>query len=64
MGGITEESKKLNPQVRTILISAYEFENNPVFQNYVKGGIINSYIEKPVKINRLRQRVRDELDVN
>jgi hypothetical protein len=46
--------------VRTILISAYDFQNNPVFEDYLKDGIINSYIEKPIKINRLRQRIRDE----
>ena len=57
---LLKKVKKLNPKVRTILISAYEFENNPLFQNYIKDGIINSYIEKPVKIDRLRQRVRDE----
>jgi DNA-binding NtrC family response regulator len=57
---LLKKIKKLNPQVRTILISAYEDQNNPVFENYLKDGIINSYIEKPVRINRLRQRVRDE----
>lgn len=57
---LLKKVKKLNPKVRTILISAYEFENNPVFQNYLKDGIIDSHIQKPVKINTLRQRVRDE----
>jgi YesN/AraC family two-component response regulator len=27
---LLKKVKKLNPKVRTILISAYEFENNPV----------------------------------
>ena len=57
---LLKKVKKLNPKVRTILISAYEFENNQVFQNYLKDGIIDSHIQKPVKINTLRQRVRDE----
>jgi DNA-binding NtrC family response regulator len=57
---LLKKVKKLNPRVRTILIRAYEFQNNPEFQNYLKDGIINSYIEKPVKINRLRQIARDE----
>jgi DNA-binding NtrC family response regulator len=57
---LLKKVKELNPKVRTILISAYEFENNPVFQDYLKDGIIDSYIQKPVKINTLRQRVRDE----
>jgi DNA-binding NtrC family response regulator len=57
---LLKKVKELNPKVRTILISAYELENNPVFQDYLKDGIIDSYIQKPVKINTLRQRVRDE----
>ncbi|TLX83875.1 MAG: response regulator [Thaumarchaeota archaeon] len=57
---LLKKVKKLNPLVRTILISAYDFQNNPVFEDYLKDGIINSYIEKPIKINRLRQRIRDE----
>jgi DNA-binding NtrC family response regulator len=57
---LLKKVKELNPKVRTILISAYEFENNPIFQNYLEVGIINSFIQKPVKIDRLRQIVRDE----
>jgi len=55
--------KKLNPMVRTILISAYEFQNNPIFESYFRDGIINTYVEKPVKIDRLRQMVREEFGI-
>jgi DNA-binding NtrC family response regulator len=57
---LLKKVKKLNAKVRTILISAYEFENNPEFQIYLKDGIINSYLQKPIKINRLRQIARNE----
>ena len=57
---LLKKVKELNPKVRTILISAYEFENNPKFQNYLEDGIINAFIQKPVKIDRLRKMVRDE----
>ena len=60
---LLKKVKELNPKVRTILTSAYEFENNPVFQNYLEDGIINSFIQKPVKIDRLRQIVRDEFRI-
>jgi DNA-binding NtrC family response regulator len=60
---LLKKVKKLNPMVRTILISAYEFQNNPVFENYFTDRIIDSYIEKPVKINTLRQRIRDEFGI-
>jgi len=57
---LLKKVKELNPRVRTILISAYEFQNNPVFENYLKDGILNSYLQKPIKINRLRQIARNE----
>jgi two-component system response regulator YesN len=57
---LLKKVKKLNPKVRTILVTGYEFENNPVFENYLKQGIINSFIVKPVRINTLCQSVRDE----
>ena len=57
---LLKKVKKLNPKVRTILISAYEFQNNPEFEIYLKDGIINSCLQKPIKINRLRQIARNE----
>jgi DNA-binding NtrC family response regulator len=55
--------KKLNPYVRTMLISAYEFQNNPIFEKYLNEGIVNTFMEKPIKIDRLCQRVREEFRV-
>lgn len=55
--------KKLKSDVRTILVSAYEVQYNAVFQRYMQDGIIDSFIEKPVRINQLCQRVRDEFQV-
>lgn len=55
--------KKLKSNVRTILLSAYEVEYDAVFQRYMQDGIIDSFIEKPVTINQLCQRVRDEFQV-
>lgn len=48
--------------VRTILMSAYNFDEVKLFQEYIEQGIIDSTIEKPVTILRLCQRVRDELE--
>lgn len=53
--------KELNPKVRTILVSAYDFQNNPIFEKYLQQGTIDSFMEKPIKINRLCQKVRDEI---
>jgi DNA-binding NtrC family response regulator len=65
MGGLQllNKVKKLHPNVRTILISAYEFQNNPIFEKYLNDGIVNTFMEKPIKNDRLCQRVREEFRV-
>jgi DNA-binding NtrC family response regulator len=60
---LLKKVKKFKSNVRTILISAYEVEYNAVFQRYMQESIIDSFIEKPVTINQLCQRVRDEFQV-
>jgi DNA-binding NtrC family response regulator len=60
---LLKKVKQLNPNVRTMLISAYEFQNNPVFEKHLKEGVINPLLDKPVTINRLCQRVREEFRV-
>ncbi|CAN5447357.1 response regulator [soil metagenome] len=60
---LLKKVKNSNCKVRTILMSAYNFEENELFQKYMKEGIIDSTIEKPVTISRLCQRVRDEFEV-
>ena len=42
-------------------MSAYNFEEEELYKSYMKEAIINSTIEKPVTMNRLYQRVKDEL---
>ena len=53
--------KTINPNVRTILMNAFDIDLNELYQNYMRKGIIDSSIEKPVSVNALCQRVRDEL---
>jgi DNA-binding NtrC family response regulator len=55
--------KDSNSSVRTILMSGYNFDEVKAFQEYMEQGIIDSTIEKPVTIQRLSQRARDELDI-
>jgi DNA-binding NtrC family response regulator len=58
---LLKKVKTLNPKVRTILMSAYNFEEEEKFQQYMEEAIINSTIEKPVIMNRLYERVREQL---
>ena len=61
---LLKKVKTSNPRVRTILMSAYNFEEEEKFQQYMKEEVINSTIEKPVTMNRLYERVREQLFVN
>ncbi len=54
--------KMLNPNVRTILVSAYEVKEDKVFQKYMKDGTIDLFIEKPIPIDSLRQKVREQVE--
>jgi DNA-binding NtrC family response regulator len=59
---LLKKVKDSNPRVRTILMSAYNFDEDTTYQQYMKDGVIDTTIEKPVTIHRLRQRVREELE--
>ena len=61
---LLKKVKTLNPKVRTILMSAYNFEEDELYQKYMKEAVINSTIEKPVTMNRLYQRVIEELEAS
>ncbi|HKX20604.1 MAG TPA: response regulator [Nitrososphaeraceae archaeon] len=58
---LLKKVKDSNPKVRTILMSAYNFEEEEKFQQYMEDAVINSTIEKPVTMNRLYERVREQL---
>jgi len=55
--------KETNCSVRTILMSAYNFDEVKSYQDYMELGIIDSTIEKPITIQRLMHRVRGELQI-
>ena len=61
---LLKKVKTLNPKVRTILMSAYNFEEEELYQEYMIETVINSTIAKPVTMNRLYQIVRKELDAS
>ena len=53
--------KQLNPNVRSILISAYEVQNEPSFQRYIEEGIIDRFIQKPTTLNYLCREVNNQI---
>src|SRR5437867_8935665 len=59
---LLKKIRMLNPNVRTILVSAYEVKEDEVFQKYMKEVIIDLFIEKPIPIDWLRQKVREQVN--
>ena len=60
---LLKKIKNINPRVRTILMSAYNYDEDPTYVEFMKDGVIDSSIEKPVTIQRLCQKVTEELNV-
>ena len=58
---LLKKIRLLNSNVRTILVSAYEVKEDEVFQKYIKDGTIDLFIEKPIPIDWLRQKVREQV---
>jgi DNA-binding NtrC family response regulator len=61
---LLKKVKTSNPNVRTILMSAYNFEEEELYQEYMIETVINSTIAKPVTMKRLYQIVQEELDAS
>jgi DNA-binding NtrC family response regulator len=61
---LLKKVKELNPNVRTILLTAFDMQDNLDFKKYLKDGIIDSFLEKPITIKRLCQEVRDEFETH
>jgi DNA-binding NtrC family response regulator len=58
---LLKKVKQLNPSVRTILTSAYEVDDDQVLQNYMKQGIINLFVKKPIGLPELCQEVANQV---
>ena len=52
--------KDMNPFVRTILITAFEKDDN-LFREYVEYEIINGFLQKPVRLNDLSVEVTNQI---
>jgi response regulator RpfG family c-di-GMP phosphodiesterase len=52
--------KELNRFVRTILMTAFEIEDK-MFREYTKRKIINSFLQKPIRIHDLLKEVDTQL---
>jgi response regulator RpfG family c-di-GMP phosphodiesterase len=61
---LLNHARKVNPKVRTILISAYEVDIEPVFRGYVKDHVISKFIQKPIAMREISQEVSHHKSVH
>lgn len=52
--------KDLNPLARTILMTAYDIDDN-LIQEYTIKEIINSFLKKPIELNQLLSEVNKQI---
>jgi DNA-binding NtrC family response regulator len=58
---LLKKVKEQSREVRTVLISAFEVDRDPAFQQYVQDGIINNFMKKPIRVNSFCREVNDQM---
>ena len=58
---LIKKVKEMNPNVRTILMTAFAIDDNDLFQEYAKKELINEFLQKPIHLNDLRAAVSNQL---
>jgi hypothetical protein len=53
----------LNPLVRTVLMTAFEFDDE-LFQQYAEKQIINGFLQKPILLKDLVKEVDNQLHLH
>jgi len=56
------EVKKINPSVRTLLMTAFEV-NDDLFYQYIKNRVINGFLQKPIKLGQLHTEVIKQIGI-
>ena len=54
--------KKVNPLVRTLLMTAFEVSDN-VFEECIKNNIIDGFLQKPLKLSALESEVHKQINI-
>ena len=55
--------KELNPLVRTVLMNAFEFDNELIQKN-AENQIINGFLQKPIMLEDLVKEVDNQLHIH
>ena len=57
---LIKQIKERKPSVRALLMTAFDVDNK-LIQEYTSNKILNGYLQKPVRINDLRQEINNQL---
>jgi len=57
---LIKQIKERKPSVRTLLMTAFEVDNK-LIEEYTSNKILNGYLQKPVRLNDLRQEINNQL---
>ena len=57
---LIKKLKKVNPFVRTVLMTAFTIDDN-LFQEYAKKELINGFLQKPIHLDHLCAEVNNQL---
>ena len=57
---LIKQIKDRKPSVRALLMTAFEVDDK-LIQEYTSNKILNGYLQKPVRLNDLRQEINNQL---
>lgn len=60
--GLIKKVKEINPDIRTLLITAFEVEDR-VFHRYKKENLIDGILQKPISMKNLVTEVENQLKI-
>jgi DNA-binding NtrC family response regulator len=61
--GLIKKVKNMNPDIRTILVTAFEVDDN-IFEQYTGENIIDGFLQKPITLRDLVTEVENQLRIH
>jgi len=61
--GLIKKVKNMNPDIRTILVTAFEVNDN-IFEQYTRENIIDGFLQKPITLRDLVTEVENQLRIH
>lgn len=61
--GLINKVKNMNPDIRTILVTAFEVDGN-IFEQYTRENIIDGFLQKPITLRDLVTEVENQLRIH